>query len=186
MDDLPGIILEKKNSNINFNSNKSEKELILQKKKQIDKNKIRSNSSNNVIQRENHKNEVKNLTNRNNGKEDILLIFKDIPLLQGIENIEYNNQICQTYQNQKNLNNIIINKDNINGNVCLKELKMKEMSFFLKKCKVYLDQITFEKIVKLFQDYKNETINDNDIIQKINHYLKNNSELLNLFNNIIS
>ena len=186
LDDLPGIILEKKNSNINFNSNKSEKELIIQKKKQIDKNKIRSNSSNNVIQRENHKNEIKNLTNRNNGKEDILLIFKDIPLLQGIENIEYNNQICQTYQNQKNLKNIIINKDNINGNVCLKELKMKEMSFFLKKCKVYLDQITFEKIVKLFQDYKNETINDNDIIQKINHYLKNNSELLNLFNNIIS
>ena len=60
------------------------------------------------------------------------------------------------------------------------------MSFFLKKCKVYLDQIVFEKIVKLFQDYKNEIINDNDIIQKINYYLKNNSELLNLFNNIIS
>ncbi len=144
------IILEKKNSNINFNSNKREKELILQKKKEIDKNKIRSNSFNNVIQRENHKNEMKNFTNRNNGKEDMLLIFKDIPLLQGIENIEYYNQISQTYQNQKNLKNIIINKDNINGNVCLKELKMKEMSFFLKKCKVYLDQIVFEKIVKLF------------------------------------
>jgi len=129
---------------------------------------------------------MKNFTNRNNGKEDMLLIFKDIPLLQGIENIEYYNQISQTYQNQKNLKNIIINKDNINGNVCLKELKMKEMSFFLKKCKVYLDQIVFEKIVKLFQDYKNEIINDNDIIQKINYYLKNNSELLNLFNNIIS
>ena len=39
---------------------------------------------------------MKNLTNRNNGKEDMLLIFKDIPLLQGIENIEYYNKISQT------------------------------------------------------------------------------------------
>ena len=60
------------------------------------------------------------------------------------------------------------------------------MTLFLKKCKISLDEITFNKIVKLFQDYKNEIINDNDIIQKINYYLKYNSELLNLFNNIIS
>ena len=60
------------------------------------------------------------------------------------------------------------------------------MTFFLKKCKVYLDQITFENVVKIFQDYKKGIINDNSIIQKMEIYLKNNSDLLNLFNNIIT
>ena len=60
------------------------------------------------------------------------------------------------------------------------------MTLFLKKCKISLDEITFNKIVKLFQDYKNRVINDEVIIIKINQYLKNNDELLNLFKTIIS
>jgi histone deacetylase complex regulatory component SIN3 len=101
----------------------------------------------------------------------------------------YTKKICRTYQNQKLSQNRINNNnngDNLNGNSSLKELKIKEMAFFLKKCKVYLDKITFENVVKILQDYKNGFINDDGIIQKIKNYLKNNSDLLNLFNNIIT
>ena len=63
---------------------------------------------------------------------------------------------------------------------------MKEMTLFLKKCKIYLEQNTFDKVVKVFQNYKNGIITDNVIVAKINKYLKNNTELLNSFKNIIS
>ena len=86
---------------------------------------------------------------------------------------ECDNQICQTFQN-------------LNGKTDLKDIKMKEMTLFLKKCKVYLDQSTFEKVVKVFQDYKKGIISDNIIVDKIEQYLKNNTELLNSFKNIIS
>lgn len=188
--DIPHeIVLSNRYSNINFNSNKSEKELFLHKKIN-EMNKIRSNSSNNaVIKRDYYKNEIKNLTNRNNGKEEIfqMLNEKPLPQGQGVDNMDgYNKKICRTYQNQKNSQKRINNNDNLNGNASLKELKIKEMTFFLKKCKVYLDQITFENVVKIFQDYKKGIINDDSIIQKMKNYLKNNSDLLNLFNNIIT
>ncbi len=60
------------------------------------------------------------------------------------------------------------------------------MTLFLKKCKIYLEQNTFDKVVKVFQNYKNGIITDNVIVAKINKYLKNNTELLNSFKNIIS
>ena len=97
--------LGNKYSSINFNSNKSEKELFLHKKIN-EMNKIRSNSSNNaVIKRDYYKNEIKNLTNRNNGKEEIfqMLNEKPLPQGQGVDNMDgYNKKICRTYQNQKN------------------------------------------------------------------------------------
>ena len=55
------------------------------------------------------------------------------------------------------------------------------MTLFLKKCKISLDEITFNKIVKLFQDYKNRVINDEVIIIKINQYLKNYEILENKY-----
>jgi regulator of replication initiation timing len=74
--------LGNKYSSINFNSNKSEKELFIHKKiNEI--NKIRSNSSNDVIiKRDNYKTEIKNLTNRNNGREEIFQMLNEIPLPQ--------------------------------------------------------------------------------------------------------
>jgi histone deacetylase complex regulatory component SIN3 len=128
----------------------------------------------------NEKLKIKSYGNRNNGKDNSLQIFNSSPYMQGVECDEYKKKVCQTYQN------IDKNYDDENGNNCLKELKMKEMTFFIKKCKLYLDQITFEKILKIFQEYKNGIITDEGIIKKVNHYLKNNTELLNLFKNIIS
>ena len=151
-------------------------------KKIDEKDKKRSNSSNSIVLREimnNEKLKIKSYGNRNNGKDNSLQIFNSSPYMQGVECDEYKKKVCQTYQN------IDKNYDDENGNNCLKELKMKEMTFFIKKCKLYLDQITFEKILKIFQEYKNGIITDEGIIKKVNHYLKNNTELLNLFKNII-
>ena len=177
------IKLEKKNNNINFNNNKNE---IFLQKKINKKNKIRSNSSNNVIKRENNQYEVQNLTNRNNIKENSFPFLNQITLIQGSDNNDYKDQICQTFQNINNSQKIINNYNLNENNSIIKEIKIKEMTLFLKKCKISLDEITFNKIVKLFQDYKNRVINDEVIIIKINQYLKNNDELLNLFKTIIS
>ena len=111
-----------------------------------------------------------------------LKIFPSDQIFKNVQNIEPKKNI--------NVNNIDLNKNNnynLNeNNSIIKEIKIKEMTLFLKKCKISLDEITFNKIVKLFQDYKNRVINDEVIIIKINQYLKNNDELLNLFKTIIS
>ena len=174
------IKLEKKN--INFNNNKDE--IIIQKK--VNKNnKIRSNSLNNAIKRNNNNYDIKNLTNRNTIKENSFPFLNEIPLIKDLDKIDYQNLICKTFQNY-NKSQKIINNNNLNGNSTLKEIKIKEMTLFLKKCKVGLDEVTFNKIFQLFQDYKNKVINDEIIIQKIDNYLKNNDELLNLFKSVIS
>ena len=164
------------------NNHHDDKNDIFIQKKISEKNKKRSNSSNSVVLKDimnNEKLKIKSYAKRNNGKDNSLQIFNSSPYMQGVDNDEYRKQVCQTYQNIDKINN------DENGNNCLKELKMKEMTFFIKKCKLYLDQITFEKIMKIFQEYKNGIITDEGIIKKINHYLKNNTELLNLFKNII-
>ena len=178
------INLKNKNKNIqkiNFN-NKNE---IFFQKKIIEKNKNRSNSSNNVIIKDNNKKEIKNIKNRRNGNENSFPFLNKMPFLKdmGVDNPEFYIQICKTYQNQKKLQKNKDNNDNINS---LKDLKVKEMTLFLKKCKIYLEPNLFDKIMKVFQDYKNGSIPDDIIIQKIKEYLINNNELLNSFKNIIS
>lgn len=174
------INIKNKNKNINFND---KNESLLQKKlNDKNQNKSRSNSSNNVIIKENNFNEIQNFATRyKNGNENSFPLLNEKPLINNIynnfDNINNNaicdNKICQTFQN-------------LNGEIDLKDIKMKEMTLFLKKCKVYLDQSTFEKVVKVFQDYKKGIISDNIIVDKIKQYLKNNIELLNSFKNIIS
>ena len=178
--------LENKNNNLEqiYNNKQYEdkNDIILQNNFN-EKNNIRSYSSNSAIYRKslnNEKTKNKFNSNRNIGKQNRLQIFNSMPM-NNDDNVDCRNEFCQTFQ----INNE--NNDNINGgSFCLKELKMKEMTFFLKKCKVYLAQTTFGKVVKLFQEYQNGIITDEGLVQKINHYLKNNSELLNLFKNIIS
>ena len=178
--------LENRNNNIDeiYNNDQYDnKNTIHLHNKFNEKNNIRSNSLNNIIYRKSLNNEKvksKYNSNRNIGKQNSLQIFNSMPL-NNVDNIDCNSKFYQTYQ--KNFEN----NDNINGgSFCLKELKMKEMTFFLKKCKVYLEQTTFDKVVKMFQEYQNGIITDEGLVQKINHYLKNNSELLNSFKNIIS
>ena len=181
--------LENKNNNLEqiYNNEQYEdkNDIILQNNFN-EKNNIRSYSSNSAIYRKslnNEKTKNKFNSNRNIGKQNRLQIFNSMPM-NNDDNVDCRNEFCQTFQTFQ-INNE--NNDNINGgSFCLKELKMKEMTFFLKKCKVYLAQTTFGKVVKLFQEYQNGIITDEGLVQKINHYLKNNSELLNLFKNIIS
>ena len=62
---------------------------------------------------------------------------------------------------------------------------MKEIEFFIEKCKGYLDNDSFEIIFQLYTTYKAQIIKDKNIIKQIKFYLKSNDILLNLFNNII-
>ena len=62
---------------------------------------------------------------------------------------------------------------------------MKEISFFIEKCKSFLDKESFEIIYQLYKTYRDKIIKDKDIIKQIKFYLKSNDILLNLFNNII-
>ena len=177
--------LENKNNNLeqiyNNEQYENKNDIILQNNFN-EKNNIRSYSSNNVYRKSLNNEKTKNKfnSNRNVGKQNNLQIFNSMPL-NNADNVDCRNKFCQTFQKNNE------NNDNINGgSFCLKELKMKEMTFFLKKCKVYLAQNIFSKVVKLFQEFQNGIITDEGLVQKINYYLKNNSELLNLFKNIIS
>ena len=177
--------LENKNNNLehiyNNEQYENKNDIILQNNFN-EKNNIRSYSSNNVYRKSlnNEKNKNKFNSNRNVGKQNNLQIFNSMPL-NNADNVDCRNKFCQTFQKNNE------NNDNINGgSFCLKELKMKEMTFFLKKCKVYLAQNIFSKVVKLFQEFQNGISTDEGLVQKINYYLKNNSDLFNLFKNIIS
>ena len=161
--------------NINFNSYKN---INTYRKK----NKIRNNSLNKVAKREKINNEFKYL-NKNisekveiKDKENIQLNIE--PLIESPDYLNYNEQICKTIQSNKICN--IKNNDKY-----IKELKMKEIGFFMDKCKTFLDDKIFENIIHIFQKYKDIMIKDKNIIKQIKFYLKSNEELLDLFNNII-
>ena len=181
--DISSVINNQNNNNINFNNNQNE--INLQKKLE-EKNKIRSNSSNIAMLKNNRNQKLKGKSNTNRVKEKVnsLQIFDPKLFFQGLDNNnELNKQICKTQQNQKKIEN---KKNNLKGSACVKELRIKEMEFFLKKCKIYLDQTNFEKLLKIFKEYKNRIFTDEGIIQKMKYFLENNSELLNLYNKIIS
>ena len=165
-------VINKKN--INFNSYKN---INTYRRK----NKIRNNSLNNQIKKEKINNDIKYLIKNNNEiikeKEHIELNIE--PFLECPDNLEFNKKICKTFQNNKNMN------ININNKKCIKELKLKEVSFFIDKCKDYLENEIFENISTLYKRYKEDIIKDKDIIKQIQFYLKSNDILLNLFNNII-
>ena len=160
--------------NINFNSYKN---INTYRRK----SKIKNKSLNNIMKKEKINNDIKYLIKKNSwkhrtkDKEYIKLNLN--PLLEFSDNLDFNNQICKTFQNNKNIN--------FNNNNCIKELKMKEIAFFIEKCKTYLDNEEFEIIFDIFGKYKDEIIKDKNIIKQIKFYLKSNEELLNLFNNII-
>ena len=162
--------------NINFNSYKNIN--TYQRK-----NKIRNNSlNNNIIKNDIINNDIKYLI-KNNGdeesKENKNIISE--PLLEFSNKYNFDTQICKTFQNNKNgqINN------NINDNNFINELKMKEISFFIDKCKGYLDNESLDIIYQFYKTYKDKIIKDKDIIKQIKFYLKSNDILLNLFNNII-
>ena len=96
-------------------------------------------------------------------------------------NNDYDIQICKTFQDNKNG----YTNNNINDNNFINELKMMEISFFIEKCKCFLDNESLEIIYQFYKTYKDKIIKDKDIIKQIKFYLKSNDILLNLFNNII-
>ena len=162
--------------NINFNSYKN---INTYRRK----NKIRNNSLNNMtIKKEKFNKNIKYLI-KNNQEEtkenkktnsESILEFQD-------NNNDYDIQICKTFQDNKNGHT----NNNINDNNFINELKMMEISFFIEKCKCFLDNESLEIIYQFYKTYKDKIIKDKDIIKQIKFYLKSNDILLNLFNNII-
>ena len=55
------------------------------------------------------------------------------------------------------------------------------VSNFLKECQIYLTPNNFEKIVKIFQDYKNGTIDEENVVNNTKLLLSENKNLINLF-----
>ena len=64
--------------------------------------------------------------------------------------------------------------------------KKDEITYFLKKCKMILEKELFDKIMKLFKEYKEGLLTDEGIIIKTHKYLGNNKELVELFNKVFS
>ena len=83
-------------------------------------------------------------------------------------------------------------RKNFNKNISEKILKKdknhdkEKVNYFLAKCKSLLDKESVEKIINIFQDYKEGLITDKGILCKIKNYISNNNELIKLFNEVFS
>ena len=61
-----------------------------------------------------------------------------------------------------------------------------KVNFFLAKCKNLLDKESAEKILIIFQEYKEGLITDKGIFLQIQKYICKNKELIELFNQVFS
>ena len=87
----------------------------------------------------------------------------------------YNDNLIDDYIN--------INNKNMKDSLLLSpNFKQSEsVSNFLKECQIYLTPNNFEKIVKIFQDYKNGTIDEENVVNNTKLLLSENKNLINLF-----
>ena len=92
--------------------------------------------------------------------------------------------------NNKHQRNPRMNTD-INNNVHTKNSSFFKsfnnldiMNKFLKECKEKLSPYSFDTIVALFQDYKDNLLNDNDLISKTRNVLAEYEHLLKLFEDL--
>lgn len=87
------------------------------------------------------------------------------------------------------INNININN---NGNSISLDSSMslsrncEVTNTFLNKCKIYLTPRTFEKIVNIFQDYKDGLITEGNVVTQTRNLIKENNDLLSLFDSLFS
>ena len=114
--------------------------------------------------------------NNNNKYNDDIHIIKSLSTNNLIKNEK---EISKFNDSYKKINNGSFT-DQYN------EIKAKEMKHFLKKCGIALDKNIFDKIVNIFQEYKDGFITEKGFVKKMRHYLKNKSELMKLFEKIIS
>ena len=90
----------------------------------------------------------------------------------------YNDNLIDDYIN--------INNKNMKDSLLLSpNFKQSEsVSNFLKECQIYLTPKKFEKIVKIFQDFKNGIVDEENVINNTKFLLAENKNLINLFESI--
>ena len=147
--------------------------------------------------------------NNDINNDDLINIGKNNSNNKGVEE-----KICLTYDNlfnRKNTNkkntytsfrgkilkkklsdNIFKNDENyvrekiVKYDSLEKTNKKDEITYFLKKCKMLLDKELFDKIMKLFKEYKEGLLTDEGIIFKTHKNLGSHKELIELFNKIFT
>ena len=85
----------------------------------------------------------------------------------------YNDNLIDDYINNKNMKDSLFLSPNFK--------QSETVSNFLKECQIYLTPNIFEKIVKIFQDYKNGTIDEENVVNNTKLLLSENKNLINLF-----
>ncbi len=85
----------------------------------------------------------------------------------------YNDNLIDDYINNKNMKDSLFLSPNFK--------QSETVSNFLKECQIYLTPNNFEKIVKIFQDYKNGTIDEENVVNNTKLLLSENKNLINLF-----
>lgn len=189
--------LRTKNNSFNKNTFKN----ILNNKNDEKKNKLSiikfNGNLNNEI--ENNKKIVynlsdsKNVINKFSGKKisknyntiDINKFKKDhLKINTFTTEFDINKDINYGNHKSDNNNNYLENIISQTKIIYKKKSKKNLINDFLKKCKSILDNKIYGNILQMFQDYKDEAIIQNEIIQNIHTQLENNPELLNELDNI--
>ena len=122
--------------------------------------------------------------NKNNSFDKLILYTND--------DIKLNKENDKNKFSFSNLNSlsykIFVQNDeekDVNFEDIQKNKKITQMHNFLNRCKFSLDQQNYENLLKTFQDYKNNLITEKGIVEKTYFLLKNNRELVNMFDGII-
>ena len=100
---------------------------------------------------------------------------------------EGNNQLHSNNKHQRNarMNTDINNNVHTNNSSFFKSINNGDiMNKFLNECKEKLSPYSFDTIVALFQDYKDNLLNDNDLISKTRNVLAEYDHLLKLFEDL--
>ena len=154
-----------------------------------------------MIELNNHDNKIKNYTDRE--------IYNHNYENNRNYNINNENNIYLKNYNRTNENNIELKKNNFrkkirekiihktnndnnnnninNNNESSSSINTKQEELtnnFLNQCKIYLTPLDCEKIVNIFNDFKEGLYNEDEVISKIRMLLKDNINLINLFESL--
>ena len=186
-DDIPSKTLNNKNRSYSSNKYIEEKEnnKIQNEDSEINNDDINIKELNNILISNNNNDDINKQKSKNKKLEQKVCLTYD--------NLFMNNHNIKEIKKNKNTYNTfrgkVFNKntsDNYIKNERKQEQDNEKANFFLSKCKVLLDKESVEKIVNVFKDYKEGLITDKGIISKIEKYIWNNNELIELFNKIFS
>ena len=127
-----------------------------------------------------NKEDSKNIIKKNNSLKEISYKENKFYTFRN-QNKEFNNEINENLnKNILNINNNLLEQSSSSIN----SKQTQQITNFLNECKIKLPKRNFEFIVQIFQNFKDDKINEENVIFEIKNILQNYPQINNLFETI--